>query len=202
MDLKLPHSVRISGIGGQGNVLMGIILAEALVNEGFWVIQTQSYGAQVRGGLSHCDVIFCKNRIDYPMAQNFDIIYSMHQMAVNNHASLIKTNGVLIVDSSFVNSMPKEAQRTTRRIIAKPITKMTQEKFDTSIPANMVGLGLISKATKIVSVSNLKKAMKKHVKESYYEVNEKALDFGYSLIERAFNLKDEERHEFVGRGFE
>ncbi|MFW6119732.1 MAG: 2-oxoacid:acceptor oxidoreductase family protein [Petrotogales bacterium] len=202
MDLKLPHSVRISGIGGQGNVLMGIILAEALVNEGFWVVQTQSYGAQVRGGLSHCDVIFCKNRIDFPMAHNFDIIYSMHQTSINNHASLIKTNGVLIVDSSFVNSMPKEAQRTTRRIIAKPITRMTQENFNTSIPANMVGLGLISKATKIVSVNNLKKAMKKHVKENYYELNEKALDFGYSLIERAFNLKDEERHEFVGRGFE
>ena len=59
-----PHTVRISGIGGQGNVLMGIILAEALLDQGSWVVQTQSFGAQVRGGLSYCDVLFSTEPID------------------------------------------------------------------------------------------------------------------------------------------
>lgn len=52
-----PVSIRIAGISGQGNILAGLILSKALVYEGKWVVQTQSYTAQVRGDVSHCDVL-------------------------------------------------------------------------------------------------------------------------------------------------
>lgn len=124
-----PHSVRISGIGGQGNVLMGIILAEALIIQGNWVVQTQSYGAQVRGGLSYCDVLFNSEPIDYPKAHSFELIYSMHQTAVNAHVPLLHVNGVLIVDSTLVSSIPKEGVRMTRKIIQKPVTELTEKNL-------------------------------------------------------------------------
>ncbi|OAA30120.1 pyruvate ferredoxin oxidoreductase [Kosmotoga arenicorallina S304] len=200
MPLHPPHSVRISGIGGQGNVLMGIILADALVSMGLWVVQTQSYGAQVRGGLSYCDVLFCKEPIDYPKANNFNVIYSMHQIAVNAHINLLKPNGILIIDSSYVSNLPKEAFRITKKIIMKPISKLTQERFGTALPSNMVGLGIISKASNIIKPEALKKAMKKHIKEKYHKLNEEAIDFGISLVEKSYTLKEESR-EFI-RGFE
>ena len=47
------YEVRISGTGGQGVILTGIILAEAVGRwqSGKHVVQTVSYGPQVRGGL-------------------------------------------------------------------------------------------------------------------------------------------------------
>ncbi len=196
-----PHSVRISGIGGQGNVLMGIILAEALLSQGSWVVQTQSYGAQVRGGLSYCDVLFNTEPIDYPKAHTFELIYSMHQVAVNAHVPLLHMNGILLVDSTQVKSIPKEGARMTRKIVKKPVTELTEEKFGTALPANMVGLGLIARAGNFVSTQALKTAMTKHIKAKYVEMNSLAIDFGYSLIERSYNLRSE-RVDSVGRGFE
>jgi len=199
--VSYPHSIRISGIGGQGNVLMGIILADALVSKRYWVVQTQSHGAQVRGGLSYCDVLFCKEPIDYPEASSFDVIYSMHQFALNMHAILLKTNGILIVDNSYIDRIPKEAFRATKKIIIQPVTKIVEEKLGSSLPANMAGLGMIAKAANLLQSDELKKAMKKYIKPKYHELNEKAIDLGFSLIERSYVLK-EERHDFVGRGFE
>lgn len=196
-----PHTVRISGIGGQGNVLMGIILAEALLDQGSWVVQTQSFGAQVRGGLSYCDVLFSTEPIDYPKAHSFEVIYSMHQMAVNAHVPLLHMNGILIIDSTQVKSIPKEGMRMTRKIIPKPVTELTESKFGTSLPANMVGLGLIAKAGNFVTTQALKTAMSKHIKAKYVDMNSQAIDFGYSLIERSYNLRSE-RIDSVGRGFE
>ncbi|AFK06553.1 2-oxoacid:ferredoxin oxidoreductase, gamma subunit [Mesotoga prima MesG1.Ag.4.2] len=196
-----PHSVRISGIGGQGNVLMGIILAEALIIQGNWVVQTQSYGAQVRGGLSYCDVLFNSEPIDYPKAHSFELIYSMHQTAVNAHVPLLHVNGVLIVDSTLVSSIPKEGVRMTRKIIQKPVTELTEKKFGSTLPANMVGLGLIARAGSFVTTQSLKEAMTKHIKAKYVEMNAQAIDFGYSLIEKSYSIR-RERIDSVGRGFE
>jgi 2-oxoglutarate ferredoxin oxidoreductase subunit gamma len=65
----------------------------------------------------------------------------------------------------------------------------------------MAGLGMIAKAANLLQSDELKKAMKKYIKPKYHELNEKAIDLGFSLIERSYVLK-EERHDFVGRGFE
>ena len=49
--------VILAGSGGQGLILSGILLAEAAMNEGRNVVQTQSYGIASRGGLSLAEVI-------------------------------------------------------------------------------------------------------------------------------------------------
>ena len=44
------YEIRLSGSGGQGLILMGIILAEAIgIYDGKYVAQTQSYGPEARG---------------------------------------------------------------------------------------------------------------------------------------------------------
>lgn len=201
MAVRNPRSIRISGIGGQGNVIMGIILADALVSLEHWVVQTQSYGAQVRGGLSFCDVLYSTEPIDYPMANQFGVVYTMHQTGIRAHIPLLKMNGVLIVDTSFVTSIPKEAFRATKKIITKPVTTLAEQKFGTPLPANLMGLGIIAKATGYVTKEALKEAMKKHIREKYHKMNEEAIDYGYSLIERVYKIR-EERREFAGQGFE
>jgi 2-oxoglutarate ferredoxin oxidoreductase subunit gamma len=110
-------------------------------------------------------------------------------------------NGVLIVDSTLVKSIPKEGIRMTRKIISKPVTELTENKFGSTLPANMVGLGLIARAGNFVTTQSLKEAMLKHIKAKYVEMNSQAIDFGYSLIEKSYNIRSE-RIDSVGRGFE
>ena len=51
------YEIRLSGSGGQGLILAGIILARAAVIDKRKVTQTQSYGPESRGGSSRADVI-------------------------------------------------------------------------------------------------------------------------------------------------
>ncbi|HQQ67539.1 MAG TPA: 2-oxoacid:acceptor oxidoreductase family protein, partial [Candidatus Cloacimonadota bacterium] len=46
------YEIRLSGSGGQGLILAGIILARAAVIDKHKVTQTQSYGPESRGGYS------------------------------------------------------------------------------------------------------------------------------------------------------
>lgn len=47
----MKKELRLSGSGGQGLILAGIILAEAAINQGLNAIQSQSYGPEARGEL-------------------------------------------------------------------------------------------------------------------------------------------------------
>ena len=53
--MKEPLNLVISGVGGQGNVLIGGLIGQALVNEGYLVTIGETYGVSQRGGpvMSH-----------------------------------------------------------------------------------------------------------------------------------------------------
>ena len=68
------YEIRLSGSGGQGLILMGIILAEAIgIYDGKYVAQTQSYGPEARGGSSKSEVIVSDEEIDYPKVMSLDL---------------------------------------------------------------------------------------------------------------------------------
>ncbi len=62
--------MRLSGSGGQGLILAGIILAEAALLDGKNAIQSQSYGPEARGGASKAEVIISDADIDFPKVQS------------------------------------------------------------------------------------------------------------------------------------
>ena len=51
------YQMRLSGSGGQGLILAGIIFAEAALLDGKLAIQSQSYGPEARGGASKSEVL-------------------------------------------------------------------------------------------------------------------------------------------------
>ncbi len=55
--------IRFSGTGGQGLVLASVILGEAMVKEGFNVIQGESHGIEARGTASRGEIIASKKEI-------------------------------------------------------------------------------------------------------------------------------------------
>ena len=61
--------IRLSGSGGQGLILGGIILAEAAIMEDKNAVQSQSYGPEARGGASKAEVIVSDGQIYYPKVE-------------------------------------------------------------------------------------------------------------------------------------
>jgi len=199
--------MRFAGIGGQGNILMGIVMARALIKEGKWVVQSQSYTAQVRGGPSHCDVLYDDEWIDFPRAETFDILFNLHPSAIIRNYPYLKKNGILFVDTSLLDSrsfscaepstipkgFPIEICRITRKILGYPFAKESIEKFGTELVSNMMGLGALVRVTGIVNLNTLKETIAEIVKKKYVELNLEAVDYGFSLFKKEYRLSDKRR---------
>lgn len=188
-SIEIPFSIRISGIGGQGNVLLGTILSDALAKEGKWVIQTQSYGAQVRGGLTNCDVLFFDEPIDFPQVKTFDIFFAMHDVGLKAHLKYLKNNGVIFIDSSMCSDVQASIRIITKKIVSVPITQRAEELFGRHVFANAISLGLIAATTRIVGHEALEKAITENVPQKYVDQNLKALDEGYKLSDKVFQIR-------------
>jgi len=167
------YEVRLSGSGGQGIIMAGIILAEAAgIYEGKEVCQTQAYGPEARGGASKAEVVISDTEIDYPKAIQPDVLLAMNQKACDTYAHDLKPGGLLIVDSTLVHDLP------SRQAIALPFTKIARQELGQEMVANIVALGALAKVTGVVSVANLEKAVLARVPPGTHELNRRALAAG------------------------
>jgi len=49
-EWKDPLNLLITGVGGQGNILISKLIGEAMLEDGYWVTIGETYGASQRGG--------------------------------------------------------------------------------------------------------------------------------------------------------
>lgn len=170
---------RLSGSGGQGLILGGILLAEAAILDGKKALQSQSYGPESRGGSSRSDVIISDKPIYFPRATELDNLLCLTQESADKFLEFLKPDGVFFYDSSQIKINPIDAKS-----IGIPFTEKAIEKFKTPLVANIVALSFIGKITNIVSLISFKKALKMRIKPKYLEMNLNAVKFGIQLAEK------------------
>lgn len=174
------YEVRLSGAGGQGLVLGGVILAEAVaLFEGKNAVQTQSYGPEARGGASKSEVIISTGEIDYPKATEIDLLLSLTQEACDKYSVDLKAGGILIADKRMVKNLPDGDYR----VYSLPIIDTAKEKVGKVFVANIVALGAIAHLLEAVSFDSVEKAVLKRVPKGTEDLNKRALKLGYDLVD-------------------
>lgn len=167
--------VRLTGFGGQGIVLAGVILARAAMHDGKEVTQTQSFGPEARGGACQSEVVVSDEPIHYPFVDEPDILVAMSQEALDKHINSLKTGGRLILDSDMISRIPEKSGIKINKVAA---TGIATEKLERGILANIVVLGAVTSLTRIVSKEALERAVKESVPKGTEEINLKALEEG------------------------
>lgn len=170
--------LRLSGSGGQGLITAGIILAEAALHDGLNAVQSQSYGPEARGGASKAEVVISKDDIHFPKVINCDILLSLTQLSCDKYLSGLKSGGILIIDDSV--TMPERDDITIYKV---PILETASNKLKKPMVANIIALGVIYQATKVVSRESLEKSVLARVPKGTEELNKVALKEGFELIE-------------------
>lgn len=146
--------VIIGGVGGQGVISAGILLAEAaVIHEGRCAVQSQSYGAEMRGGLSRTDVVIADEEVIYPKVEQAHVLVSLHRKALVAYLSAIRPGGLLLCDSD----QSPVTGRIDSRQLELPFTAKARE-LGTERNANLCMLGALVAATKIVSWTGLEAA--------------------------------------------
>lgn len=171
--------IRIAGFGGQGVVLAGVIIGRAAT--GFdkrHATQTQSYGAEARGGQARSEVVISDEPVDYPKVSKSDILVAMSQGAVDRHIGQCKEGSLVLVDADLAANVP-DAHKF--KVVKIPFTRIAHEELGRRIVANIVMLGALVGLTGLVSMEALRAATKESVPERALELNMKALDRGFQI---------------------
>jgi 2-oxoglutarate ferredoxin oxidoreductase subunit gamma len=178
--MSFRYEIRLSGSGGQGLILMGIILAEAIgIYDGRFVAQTQSYGPEARGGSSKSEVIVSDEEIDYPKVMQPDLLLAMNQRACDEFFPELKPEGLLIVDSTFVSQLP------TAKAYQIPFTRIARERFKREVVANIIALGALAQLSPIVSPRAIETAVLDRVPRGTEKLNRDALKAGIHAAQKA-----------------
>lgn len=170
--------VRLSGFGGQGVVLAGLLLGQAGVFDGKYVSGSNSYGAQARGSGCKSEIVFSDGPIDFPHLTTADILIAMSQGAYDIYCGNVREpSGLILYDQGFV--IPKGDLKVKH--LAIPATEISIKRLKNKQAANIVFLGALIEATRIVSPNAMRKAISIHVSQRFRPLNLKALRVGMEL---------------------
>jgi 2-oxoglutarate ferredoxin oxidoreductase subunit gamma len=176
--MSYRYEIRLSGEGGQGIVLAGVILAEAAaIYDDKNATQTQVYGPESRGGASKAEVIISDEEIDYPKAMAVDLLLALTQAAADKYGDDLKPSGILVVDSDKVEKVPS-GDFAVHRL---PIIDTAKNAVGKAMVANIVSLGVIAGLSKVVSREAIERAVLARVPKGTEELNRRALEAGFAL---------------------
>jgi 2-oxoglutarate ferredoxin oxidoreductase subunit gamma len=170
-----PVGVRFGGLGGQGLVTLGAVLAEAGAKAGLRVAASQHYGSRARGGATYSDVILSAEEIDYPHIIHPDILVVLAQQAYDLYAPTLDEQGVILADSFFTKPS------AGHRVLQIPGTRTAIEEAGNQVAANFVMLGALIGFTGLLGEREIIEAVRRLVRERFREVNLKAFALGVKL---------------------
>lgn len=175
----MTERIIIAGSGGQGIMLLGKILSEAAMRENKFVTWLPAYGAEVRGGTSHCMVVISDKEIGSPYVEKADSLIIMNGPSLTRFKKRIKERGLLIINSSLA---PKY-KNIKLNVLEQPFSDIAVGLGNIKV-ANMLALGLFLAKKKVVSlksVSEVIQAIAPEDKKALVAINKKALEEGSGL---------------------
>ena len=170
-----------AGSGGQGVLVMGYILSVSAMKEGKHVTYHPTYGAEVRGGTANCTVSISDEEIASPVASSPDFVVAMNKPSMLKYQSLIKRGGIMILNSSLIDSDP---DRDDIGIVKIPAHDIALELGSERI-LNIIMLGAFVAKTGIITHDSILNGMAevfKGKKVGSMDLNRQALMRGAEYI--------------------
>ena len=169
----------LAGSGGQGLILSGILLAEAAMNEGRNVVQTQSYGIASRGGLSLAEVIVDDDEIVFQQVRRPDCVLALSEEAAAKFGGWAVRGVPVVYDDSIV------APRSGEHFIGRPFTQ-TASDLGNAGSVNILALAAVAALTGVVRPASLEQLVRRNFRGAALETKLKMLAAGTELAGAAW----------------
>jgi 2-oxoglutarate ferredoxin oxidoreductase subunit gamma len=165
----MQSEVQFAGFGGQGIMLMGQIMAQAAMLQGYEVVWIPSYGPEMRGGTAYCTVVISDRPIGSPIIRNPKHLVAMNRPSLEKFAPTVKSGGTIFINSSLISI---DAGRADVEVIKVPIIEIAN--------ANIVALAAFVSRSQVVDFELLRESVKEKFasKEKLIPLNMKALAEG------------------------
>jgi 2-oxoglutarate ferredoxin oxidoreductase subunit gamma len=177
----MRKDILITGTGGQGIVAAGEFLSDAIFRTGLEVINGRSYGAEARGGSCRSEVIASDSEVYDLSLGEADILVVLSTPAFRRYLGRVKAEGFVIVDSAVLAEVDAGELRGDVEIVAVDAT-VTAVELGNIIVANMVLLGALSGKSELISLDEMKEAVKEGMRAPMRDINLRALEAGHIAV--------------------
>ena len=170
----------IGGRGGQGILFMGYVLGLAASKMGYYVVQTESYTPETRGGLTTSELIISdEGPIDELRVEEADLAVLMFKGLGLRYSHVIRRDATVLIDSTFVD---RRDVLSAWSVIEVPASSIALRRFGTPLPGNSVMLGALAEVTGLVTVKALREALKEVSRGPWLKKNLEALELGVEAV--------------------
>jgi len=171
--------IKIAGFGGQGVLLLGLLLSESAMLSDYHSTWLPSYGPEMRGGTAHCHVNISDKQIGSPLVSESDVLIAMNRPSLDKFENDVRNGGLIIVNSSLIQ---RRVQRKDVEVVYVPATEIADELGEAKV-ANVVILGAYLGYTGLLSTKSVLSAIKNVVnRKDLIEINENAINKGTDLV--------------------
>jgi 2-oxoglutarate ferredoxin oxidoreductase subunit gamma len=168
--------IKIGGFGGQGVILMGIIIGRAAsIYADKFATLTQSFGPEARGSACSAQVIVSEEAILYPYVTVPEILVIMSQEAHNKFFPQMGKKGLLLYEQDLVKpgKLPEGIES-----FSVPATRIAEE-LGRKIVLNIVMLGFFTACSGLIDAKAVRSAVEASVPAGTEKMNLEAFDKGY-----------------------
>lgn len=162
-----------AGVGGQGVLTLGMILAEAAALEGKYVTWVPEYGSEMRGGTADCKVKIGDEPIVSPFMEEADILVALHQEQMDRFLDMMETGALILTEEKLVDAVPECGRYKVLRIPAIDMANAFHHPKGMSVAM----AGAAAASTGILSLDIAEKAVTKYFQEKNLPVDENKMVF-------------------------
>jgi len=163
----MDYEIIMGGVGGQGIMVIGNLLANAAFMENLNVTYIPIYGVEKRGGQADCTVVISSEEIGSPIVGSPQYCLVMSKSALAKYGPRIKPGGFLLLNSSLID--PQEVGRKDLDILPVPSLELAQELGNDRL-TNMVLIGAFVEKTKVVAIEALIAALPRIFEERHHHL--------------------------------
>jgi indolepyruvate ferredoxin oxidoreductase beta subunit len=194
---KDPINLVVSGVGGQGNVMVSLVVGNALVHDGYFITIGETYGASQRGGsvMSHVK-ISAENQYSPLIPQGqADIILGMEpvetlrmlkQFGNEKVVTIVNPRPIHAVDLTGLGypDLPKLLEQIEALSAKTYRVNATEEaqKMGNPILANMILIGALLKSGLLPLNEKSMGATIKQMFPKAIDINTRALEAGINML--------------------
>jgi indolepyruvate ferredoxin oxidoreductase, beta subunit len=195
---KDPLNVVIAGVGGQGNVMVSLVIGNALVNDGYFITIGETYGSSQRGGSVMSHLKISEERQYSPLISlgQADIILGMEpvetlrmlkQFGNGRVVTILNPRPIHSIDIMGTDAYPEMnilLDKISELSVKTYIINATEEaqKMGNPILANMLLIGGLAKTGLLPLTEQSLEAVIKQMFPKAVDVNMKALQTGMGLV--------------------
>ncbi len=172
-------SIKAAGFGGQGILVLGIMLAEMGMRNGMEVSWLPSYGPEMRSGSAHCHICLSHERIGSPLISHPDVLIAMNEISLRKFAPQVKEGGVILYNRDAV---PEDFTATKARVVCVPASEMADGLGSAKV-ANVIMLGALLADTECLPPDAAMDVIASTVKKAaLMDLNKKAIAAGREYV--------------------